>query len=388
MDNDNHSWQSGVRFAEVKKPKKFAKSMGILLLAFLSASIGGLFGGYYVKKNYDTSFYGGYKGQTDIESNAKSKNILSKTPTSADLPKNSITKVAEGVGPAIVGINSNDTTWEDGDALSGSGSGIIFDSKGYIVTNEHIIDGASHISVTLSGGRKLMARLIGKDTRTDLAVLKVEASKLPIAKFGNSGNCRVGDVGVAIGNPLGEEFSGSVTVGVISAVNKKLQVDGSEYRILQTDASINSGNTGGALCNEAGEVVGISNYRMSDTDGIGYAIAINEARPVIESIIKNGYVKRASLGVKSKFVDKEDAEFYSVPMGDYVQELYFSEDSPDLGLKVGDIIINFDNKNVTTEDELLNRVQKHKIGDIVKARVWRGKKIVNVRIRLVDSYGQ
>lgn len=388
MDNNN-SWQSGIKFTEEKKSKRFMRSLSIILIAFFSASIGGVAGGFYVKKNLDNSYYGSYKDGSNINSTTiLNDNVLSENPKSISLPKNSITKVAELVGPAIVGIDNNVRSWQGGSALGGSGSGIIFDKRGYIVTNEEAVDNASKITITLPGGRKVVAKLIGKDSKTDLAVLKIDAKNLPIAKFGNSESVRVGDVAVAIGNPLGEEFSGAVTVGIISALNKSIDVDGKDYRVIQTDASINAGNSGGALCNEVGEVIGINSNRFSSPLGIGFAISINEARPIIEAIMKNGYVSRPSFGIVSEFIDESDSKYYDVPIGVYVQKVINVSKTTGSSLEAGDIILELDTSLLKTGDDLSSIIDKHKIGDIIKAKVWRNKKNMNLKLLLVDSYGQ
>lgn len=390
MNNDNDSWQSGIRFEEKKKSKRIFRMLGIALIAFFSASIGGIFGGYYVKKSYAPSYYGGSNVNNNIGNIIKTDNDsnLNVNVKESNLPKNSITKATEIIGPAVVGVDNNAKTWQGGTALQGSGSGIIFDKSGYIVTNEHVIDGASNIYVTLSGGRKVTAKLIGKDSKTDLAVLKINLDNLPVAKFGNSSSIRVGDVALAIGNPIGEEFSGSVTVGVISALNRNIDVDGKEYKVIQTDASINPGNSGGALCNEAGEVIGINSLKISSAEGMGFAISINEAIPIIKAIMKNGYVSRPSLGIVSAFLDKDNAKFYNVPIGAYVQEIINVNVVNMTGLKVGDIIGKFDNIELKNDDDLPKIIDKHKVGDYISARVWRDGKNVNLKLRLVDSYGQ
>lgn len=389
MSSDNDSWQSGIRFAEEKKPKRIFKVIGIILIAFFSASIGGIAGGYYVRKYYNTSFYENNKNQDNAQYNGKiGEDDILNSGSRADSDKNSITKVAELVGPAVVGVDNNIRTWGGGMALQGSGSGIIFDKRGYIVTNEHVIAGASNISITLSGGRKISAKLIGKDSKTDLAVLKVNVDNLPTAKFGNSSDVRVGDVAIAIGNPLGEEFSGSVTAGVISALNRSIDVDGREYKVIQTDASINSGNSGGALCNEAGEVIGISSLKISSAEGIGFAISINEAMPIIQSIIKHGYVSRPSLGIISQFIDGNSAQFYGVPVGVYVQSIMDEDVINTTGLKTGDIIVSFDGIVLKNEDDLQNIIERHKVGDGVNAKVWRDGKSVDLKLKLIDTYGQ
>jgi serine protease Do len=388
MNNDDNSWQSGIRFDEEKKPKRFLRILGIICIAFFSASIGGIFGGYYVKKNYDTSYFDSAAESNNTVKNTDTNNMLPATAKSSNMPESSITKVANIVGPAVVGVDNNVTTWGSGTGLQGSGSGIIFDKEGYIVTNEHVIDGASNISVTLSGGRKVSAKLVGKDSQTDLAVLKINVENLPVAKFGNSSNVRIGDTAVAIGNPLGEEFSGTVTVGVISALNRSIDVDGREYKVIQTDASINYGNSGGALCNEAGEVIGINSLKINSAEGMGFAISINEARPIIQAIMKKGYVSRPSLGIVSQFINKNTAAFYSVPVGVYIKELMDNGVSRQLSLQAGDIITVFEKKEIQGEDELPSMIEKHKVGDIVSIRVWRAGKYLNLKVKLGDSYGQ
>jgi serine protease Do len=388
MNSDKNSWQSGIRFDEEKKPKRILKILGIIFIAFFSASIGGIFGGYYVMKNYDTSYFDAGIGQNRSMNNSDINNILPRADKSSIMPKSAITKVAEIVGPAVVGVDNNVTTWQSGTGLQGSGSGIIFDKKGYIVTNEHVIDGASNIIITLSGGRKVRAKLVGKDSKTDLAVLKINVENLPVAKFGNSSNARVGDVAIAIGNPLGEEFSGSVTAGVISALNRSIDVDGREYKVIQTDASINYGNSGGALCNEIGEVIGINSLKINSAEGMGFAISINEAIPIIDAIMKKGYVSRPSLGIASQFINETSAAFYSVPIGVYIKELMYNGVSRQMVLKAGDIITAFDKKEIKDEEELPSFIEKHKVGDTVSVRVWRDGKYYDLKVKLGDSYGQ
>lgn len=219
------------------------------------------------------------------------------------LPKNSITKVAESVGPAVVGI-SNKTEGYFGQEDQGSGSGIIFDPNGYIVTNNHVIDGAQKITIKLSTGKVLNASLVGTDRRSDLAVIKVDAKNLPVAKFGDSSKVKVGDVAIAIGNPLGEEFAGTVTAGIVSATNRKIQYAGAVYKLIQTDAAINPGNSGGALCNDAGEIIGINSLKEK-AEGIGFAISINEAKDIIKSLMDYGKVSRPYLGVAGKTISSE-----------------------------------------------------------------------------------
>ncbi|MDO6354169.1 trypsin-like peptidase domain-containing protein [Caloramator sp. CAR-1] len=372
MEFNENNWGSGVKFVEERRPKRFLRAVGIILLVFFSASLGGILGGYYVKKNYESN-----------SSGITLPNLTQQT-TSA-LPKNSINKVAELVGPAIVGVNNNVDTLFWGKQKQGSGSGIIFDKNGYIVTNYHVIEGATDVTVTLSGGRKLPARIIGSDYETDIAVLKVNATNLPVAKFGDSSSVRVGDIAIAIGNPLGEEFAGSVTMGVISAINREITVEDRKYKVIQTDASINQGNSGGALCNENGEVIGINTLKITSAEGMGFAIPINEAKKIIEELMKHGYVSRPYIGVAGTFIDEEQAKEYGVPVGVGVQEVVRGSGADLAGIRPGDIIVEFDGKKLTKFEDLQEAKEKRKVGDIVKAKVWRDGRYFDVRIKLTEQ---
>src|SRR3712207_3173415 len=264
--------EGNINFRKNKIRNRIKKVFNSIIFVVIAAISGGVAATYITNKNVK-NINTGYSG----------KNIVSQD-TTREIPKNAITKVAEAVGPAVVGIsNKGETFW--GDITTSSGSGIIFKSDGYIVTNYHVIAGASTVTVKLASGQVLPAKLIGDDKRSDLAVIKINANNLPTAKFGDSSKIRVGDLAIAIGNPLGEEFAGSVTSGIISAVNRTMEYKGAVYRVLQTDAAINPGNSGGALCNENGEVIGINSLKLGpevNAEGMGFAISIHEAKNIID----------------------------------------------------------------------------------------------------------
>lgn len=377
MESNNNPWGSGVRFVEERKPKRFARFLGLILIVFFSASIGGILGGYYVKKNYVSTYYG--------QDSGKQQNNLTSTPETANIPKSSITKAAEIAGPSVVGVDNNGRTWGGGTALQGSGSGIIFDKAGYIVTNYHVIDGANSVSVTLSGGKKVPAKIVGGDSKTDLAVLKIDAQNLPVAKFGDSSKIRVGDTAIAIGNPLGQEFAGSVTSGVISALNRTISTDGKEYKVIQTDASINPGNSGGALCNEAGEIIGINTLKLQSAEGMGFAIPINEAKPIIEALMKNGYVSRPTLGISYIPIDEQAAKEYGVPAGAGIEAVTSGGAADQAGIRRGDIMTSFDGVELKDTNLLSETLKKHKVGDNVTAKIWRDGREFEVKIKIGDS---
>lgn len=381
MNNNNvdekNSWGSGVKFVEEKKPKRLMKILSLILVIIFSASIGGITGGYYVLKNMGTSL--GTKEQVI--------NNLSSTSSTA-LPATSISKVADAVGPAVVGVENNVQSWTGTKTTQGTGSGIIFDKSGYIVTNEHVIDGANSVTVTLPGGKQLNATIVGSDTRTDIAVLKVNSLNLPVAKFGDSSKVRVGDTAIAIGNPLGEEFAGSVTAGVISALNRTLQVDGKTYKVIQTDASINEGNSGGALCNAAGEVIGINSIKASNAEGMGFAIPTNVVLPIIKELMKNGYISRPYLGISYSFIDSDTASAHGVPEGAYIATVENGSAAESAGITAGDIITEFDGIKITSESSLSDAILKHKVGDTVQLKLYRDGKTGTVKVKLKDSNGK
>lgn len=352
--------------------KSLLKGMVFVLIAAVS---GGISGSYIVNKELTNKPY-----TPNNQSIIGNKDGENKEKT-VDTPKNAITKVAETVGPAVVGI-SNESKGYFG-VQDASGSGIIFDSNGYIVTNNHVIENSTKVWVKLSSGNVLPATIVGTDPRSDLAVIKINAQNLPVAKFGDSSKVKVGDTAIAIGNPLGEEFAGSVTAGIISALNRKIQYGGAIYKVLQTDAAINPGNSGGALCNEAGEVIGINSLKIGseqNAEGMGFAICINEAKDIVKSLMDTGKVVRPSLGIYGQSVISEKKNIQGV----YVNEVVSGSGAAAAGVKPTDIIIELDKKKVTKFEELAEILDKHKIGDTVQCKIWRGGKTIEVNITLSD----
>ncbi|HBF76402.1 MAG TPA: protease, partial [Clostridiaceae bacterium] len=232
------------------------------------------------------------------------------------------------------------------------------------------------------------ATLVGADKKTDLAVLKIDAGNLPVAKFGDSSKVRVGDLAIAIGNPLGQEYAGTVTVGFISAVNRNINMDGRKYKVLQTDASINPGNSGGALCNEAGEVIGINSLKAKQSEGMGFAISINEAIPIIQSLMKDHYISRPYLGIYYVFIDQETAKANDIPVGVAIQQVVNGSAAEKADIRQGDIITSFDGVEIKKQDDLGDILEKHKVGDTVTAKLWRNGRTLDVKIKLQDSKGQ
>lgn len=288
------------------------------------------------------------------------------------------TEIAKKVGPAVVGITSTiegqmsifGTTSQS----SSEGSGIILSADGYIVTNNHVVDGASSVRVMLNTGSEFDAKLIGKDAQTDLAVIKIEPTEqLTVATLGDSNNLEVGERVVAIGNPMGLEFFGSVTEGIVSAVNRSINVDNRTMNLLQTDAAINSGNSGGALINRFGEVIGINSVKVaySGVEGMGFAIPSSEAKPIITDLLEHGYVKgRPVIGISTRDVTEYMAQAYSWPQGVQVMEVT-SESAKAAGLQQGDIITEVEGQKVS-DSETLNKIKaEYSPGHALKMQVYK-----------------
>lgn len=285
--------------------------------------------------------------------------------------------IAKEVGPAVVGIvNKMEYRNFFGQTVdqSGSGSGIILSNDGYVVTNNHVIEGAKELTVVLNTGKEYSATLIGSDAKTDLALIKIEATDLTAAKLGDSDQLQAGELAVAIGNPLGQELAGTVTVGVISAVNRTIQSENATMTLVQTDAAINPGNSGGALVNAYGEVIGINSMKFSgnDVEGIGFAIPINEAKPVISDLMKNGYVTgRPLIGISLREVSPEMAAINDLPAGLHVVEVAQGGAADVAGIKKGDVITAVNGKIVESASEVNEIKDAHKAGDTLKIQVSR-----------------
>ena len=278
------------------------------------------------------------------------------------------------VAPSVVGIVNyqKDGGW----VASGEGSGIVMSADGYIVTNAHVVNGAQGIKVVLNTNKEYEAKLIGSDTKTDLAVIKIDATGLTPAAFGNSEQMVTGDKVVAIGNPGGLEFAGSITQGIISAVNRPLQSStGYTMNCIQTDAAINPGNSGGPLVNEFGQVVGINSSKIAATEyeGIGFAIPMNTAKPIIDDLIKNGRVTgRAKIGISIEGeVTEMSAQLYSIPTGILIAGVDKGSDIAAKGVRANDIITKIDGSKVDTVNQVFDILAKHKPGDSVTLTVFR-----------------
>ncbi|MDD6870372.1 S1C family serine protease [Allisonella histaminiformans] len=301
----------------------------------------------------------------------------SRAPVDSTLPASrntAVVETAKRVGPAVVGITSEvydrDIFNRNVEVGQNVGSGVIFDKKGYIVTNNHVVGNNRQVNVALSDGQVVTGKVIGTDAVTDLAVVKIPGSdKLPVAEFGNSDSLQPGETAVAIGNPLGLEFRGTVTVGVISALNRTLDDVEQQIKLIQTDAAINPGNSGGALCTADGKVIGINSAKIAKAgvEGMGFAIPINQVKAIVSQLISNGHVTRPYLGLYG--IDKTLAARNGISWdhngGIYVYKI--ADGSPLDGSDIvrGDYIMQINGKATNSLSELRNVMMNYKPGDKV-----------------------
>jgi serine protease Do len=290
----------------------------------------------------------------------------------------SFADVVAEVKPSVVAVNTEVITYNIFNRAftqEGAGSGWIIDKEGYIVTNNHVVEGATSITVTLVDGRTLPAQKVYADAYSDLAVVKVDAQNLTAASVGDSSQMRVGDWVMTIGNPLGLGISAKE--GIVSRLGVSLEVSAGQtmYDLVETSAAINPGNSGGPLVNMAGEVIGITSVKIatSGVEGMGYAISINNAVPIIKELIQKGYVVRPSLGLTLYTVDQYVVFRYrlAVNKGAFVTQVDAGGPADKAGIKPGDVITSFNDKEITTSEELNQAIHSSQIGQQVKISYWR-----------------
>lgn len=302
--------------------------------------------------------------------------------------------IVDQVFDGVVGI----TLYEeyDGEMVEGGyGSGFVVSTEGYIVTNAHVVRGADKVTVTFSDQDEAEAELVGMDSTLDVAVLKVEKSGLTPLALGDSDPVRVGEFTIAIGNPSGTELAGTTTFGIISATARSINLDGKVNNFIQTDAAINPGNSGGPLLNMKGEVIGITTAKniyagydeygnSISAEGLGFAIPMNEAMQIACQLIENGRVIRPGMGVQVIGIDAESAELYGIPEGIIIYSVTRNGTAHKAGLKVDDIIVNYDGIDVTTQETFVQYVQTLFVGDVLHLTVIREGETVEIDVTMAD----
>ena len=413
---DNQYWyeeqkQQHFSDADKKQRGKRVSVTTLIVCMLITGLLGGALGGQIVKTG-DAGLYAqatpapAAVNQTAGISEEDSKPVSSLSTQAAVDGTYTKAQIVQLAAPSIVGIDveGTQTDWYGrSEATMGSGSGIIISADGYIITNNHVIQGANGIKVYLSDDTEYDATLVGSDQKTDLAVIKIEAANLTPVTMGDSDALVVGEDVVAIGNPLGE-LRGTATSGMVSALSRTITIENQEMTLLQTDAAINPGNSGGGLFNARGQLIGIINAKVasSATEGLGFAIPVNDAKAVISDLIDLGYVSgRAYLGVYTQNVaiqpeaaDGRDGgglfgifEFGSgqnVATRVQVAEIVKGSAAESAGIQAGDLIVTVDGKEISTGSELASAISEYKAGDTATIEIQRG----NEELSLTVTFGE
>jgi serine protease Do len=300
-------------------------------------------------------------------------------------------EIAKKVSPSVVGVLSYT---QDAVDPSAEGTGIVMSTDGYIITNEHVIDGANNVGVVLSDGKEYNAKVVGSDLKSDIAVLQISKTGLTPATFGDSSQLEVGETVVAIGNPGGLEFADSVTEGIVSALNRTVANEESGYsqQCIQTDAAINPGNSGGPLVNMYGQVIGITSSKIAETDyeNMGFAIPINSVKPIVDDLTKYGYVKnRVKIGITVEEVSDYEAQMNNLKAGLMITAIDPTSDAAAKGLQVRDDITKINGTAITSYDQFYAAESKFKPGDSITLTIYRASdnSTFDVSIKLVEDKG-
>lgn len=400
-------WDDGVYGTGSTQPPKSHRALLALLLVII-IFLGGiatalsilnirLFQELHRKENALTV---AYAVQSQTEAEAEADPTLATYPrekTTVDLQQTpdgdsregemSLQEIYETNIPAVVSIS----------AATGSGSstgtGVVLSANGYLVTNYHVIRQALAINVTLTDERELRATLVGEDPVSDLAVLRVDAEDLTPAQFGDSDGVRVGDSVVAIGDPLGVELRGTMTDGIVSAISRDVQVDGRVMNLIQTNAALNSGNSGGPLINRFGQVIGINTMKIgtladsSGVEGLGFAIPSATVKEIVNQLLSQGYVSgRPWLGIEVESFSTFYQRFYRVPKGVYVTDVQAGSPAEAADLRIGDIILAADGSAVTDMDALNTQLYTHAPGDSMTFSVYRNGRQGEVTVTLEEKH--
>ncbi len=377
------------------KPKKGGSAKApialVLIISLLASTLlglgGGVFGYYFMHMRQDTT----------KPSEGQSGNIImNSTPIELSEESYSRATVVQKVYSSVVEITTssvNTSMFMPQQVLSGAGSGVIITTDGYIVTNHHVVDGASAIEVALANGETHQAKLVASDAKTDLAVIKIEASNLNAATFGDSSQLVVGQTVLAIGNPLGS-LGGTVTEGIISALDREITIEKESMTLLQISAAVNPGNSGGGLFDEQGNLIGIVNAKVSTDssgdpiEGLGFAIPANLAREVSGELMDHGYVSgRVALGVTLIHIsDERTAMMYRVSKtGIYILQVESNSNASNAGLRSGDYLVSINDTQITSTKDVENILEDISPGDTLRITIERGGQEKTVEVFMAES---
>lgn len=409
-------------YQQPTRAKKKRKGLGFLIAFFMVLSFvaGGLLTAFVIMPLVETDFsLVGLNSQdkTDDDVNNDEDNVnlqlndteesepqttsnpqIGGSSPSIDQSQNPIVQIAKEVSPTVVGISVTAKTQgseTESPAEMGYGTGIVISENGYIATNNHVVFGSESINVTFIDGTEYKATLVGADKTTDLAVIKIDAEGLTPAGFGESEDLLVGETVVAIGNPLGSNLAGSVTAGIVSALDRVISTEGYSQKYIQTDAAINPGNSGGPLVNIEGKVIGINTLKTYlagyddfgvpiGTEGIGFAIPTSTAIPILEQLMQSGGVERPGIGI-SCLVDVTHAyNPEGSPDGVTVVEIVENGPADNSNLAVKDIITAINDVEITTVEELVEEIRKYKVGEEIELTIWREGEEYSTEVEIGD----
>jgi len=281
-----------------------------------------------------------------------------------------------------------------GRGSSSTGTGVVMTASGYLVTNAHVVEGTQQITAILSDERQFPAKLVGADAISDLAVLRIEADNLIPAEFGDSTALRVGDSVVAIGDPLGIELRGTMTNGIVSAINRDLNTGGRTLTLIQTNAALNSGNSGGPLINCYGQVIGINTLKIgvftsdSGAEGLGFAIPSTTVKEIADQLISQGYVSgRPALGITGESVSSFYQFYYNLPAGLYITGLDPESDAAAKGIETGDILVSIGDSRIYTQEDLASAISGMDVGDTVRVVIFRSGRQYSADLTLHEAKG-
>ena len=343
-------------------------------------------------KSYMTYFEDYYSTASKTPSSIKLEKVadrgsLTLQTGSSGAAKLSYNEIFQKCSPSVVGIKSFDGKSSDSYSW---GSGIVVSSDGYILTNTHVIDEGERATVQLYDGTTCAAKLVAADSQSDVAILKIEKTGLTPAVFASSKNIRTGDAVCAIGNPLSPDYSLTMTSGIISATSREVSYNGAVMKLLQTDTSINEGNSGGPLFNDRGQVIGITNMKIvssfSNIEGIGFAIPSDTLQSIVAALMDDGAVYgRSTIGITVGPISEDIADYYDIPVGLYVSEVLDNSDAQKQGIKKGDIITKVNGKDAHSTSDIAEEKSKLDIGDTIDFTVWRSGSTFKVSVKIMDS---
>ena len=388
-EHNSYVWAEASQSVKQKKPHGRGRAFGISLLTILICAVLVLasFGVVHIVQNASGGKNTAPVSSSDEPVEQKTGfDITGRT----EAEEISVKDAAQKIRPAVVGVVNYKM---NSLSASGYGSGVIINGEGYVVTNYHVIEGADRVKIVLYDKKEALASIVGSDQQTDLAVLRiiedenVKYADLVHASFGNSDDVQLAETVIAIGNPGGLEFAGTVTRGIVSGLNVKTSLSGN-VKLIQTDAAINPGNSGGPLIDLYGNVIGITSQKIVDTEyeGMGFAIPSNTVKPIVDSILTYGYVPgRPMIGISGNTIDEYVAYFNNVPRGVLVTSVDVASDASAKGLKKNDIITSIGGVTVKSMDELNSEKEKYSAGDTVEIGVYRYSEGRSFTINIVLS---